>query len=142
MCQCGFAQPIYNAGFDYNESTMALAIQNTGTDNDWDIDLQEFAGVDLTVDLDAHRVEVDGQAVHLTATEFGLLKVLAECRGHALTRLEMIERGLGYSYEGLERTVDSHIRNLRRKLVDAGAPADSVETVFGVGYRLAGRGGS
>ena len=99
------------------------------------------AGV-LTVDLDARRVEVDGQAVHLTATEFGLLKVLAECRGHALTRLEMIERGLGYSYEGLERTVDSHIRNLRRKLADKGAPADSIETVFGVGYRLAGRGGS
>ncbi len=48
----------------------------------------------------------------------------------------MIEKGLGYSYEGLERTVDSHVRNLRRKLTEAGAPADLVETVFGVGYRL------
>jgi len=54
----------------------------------------------------------------------------------------MIERGLGYSYEGIERTVDSHVRNLRRKLTDAGAPADLVETVFGVGYRLAGGGSS
>ena len=48
----------------------------------------------------------------------------------------MIEQGLGYSYEGLDRTVDSHIRNLRQKLSDIGAPADLIETVFGVGYRL------
>ena len=92
---------------------------------------------ELMVDVDAHRVEVQGQTVHLTPTEFGLLQALAEHCGHALTRSEMIERGLGYSYEGLERTVDSHIRNLRRKLVDAGASADLIETVFGVGYRLA-----
>ena len=97
---------------------------------------------DLIVDMDTHRVEVRGQEVHLTPTEFGLLQALAEHHGHALTRLEMIEQGLGYSYEGIERTVDSHIRNLRRKLADAGAPADLVETVFGVGYRLTGGGGS
>jgi len=92
---------------------------------------------ELLIDVDAHRVEVHGQTVHLTPTEFGLVHALAEHRGHALTRLEMIERGLGYSYEGLERTVDSHIRNLRRKLAEAGASADLIETVFGVGYRLA-----
>ena len=92
---------------------------------------------EITVDVDAHRVEVRGQVVPLTPTEFGLLQALAEHIGHALTRSEMIERGLGYSYEGLERTVDSHIRNLRHKLSDAGAPADLIETVFGVGYRLA-----
>jgi two-component system alkaline phosphatase synthesis response regulator PhoP len=91
---------------------------------------------ELLIDVDAHRVEVQGQTVHLTPTEFGLLQALAEHNGHALTRLEMIEQGLGYSYEGIERTVDSHIRNLRRKLAEAGAPADLVETVFGVGYRL------
>ena len=91
---------------------------------------------ELMVDLDAHRVEVRGQTVHLTPTEFGLLLALAERCGHVMTRSEMIEQGLGYSYEGLERTVDSHIRNLRRKLSDAGASADIVETVFGVGYRL------
>jgi two-component system alkaline phosphatase synthesis response regulator PhoP len=92
---------------------------------------------DLMVDVDGHRVEIRGETVHLTPTEFGLLQALAEHRGQALTRLEMIEKGLGYSYEGIERTVDSHIRNLRRKLAEAGAPEDLVETVFGVGYRLA-----
>ncbi len=96
----------------------------------------------LLMDVDAHRVEVRGQEVHLTPTEFGLLQALAEHPGHALTRSEMIEYGLGYSYEGLERTVDSHIRNLRRKLDEAGAPENLIETVFGVGYRLARGGGS
>jgi two-component system alkaline phosphatase synthesis response regulator PhoP len=96
----------------------------------------------LMIDVDGHRVEVEGQAVPLTPTEFGLLRALAEHRGQALTRLEMIEKGLGYSYEGIERTVDSHIRNLRRKLAEAGAADDLVETVFGVGYRLTGGVGS
>ena len=92
---------------------------------------------DLMIDVDAHRAEVRGRVVRLTPTEFGLLQALAEHCGHALTRSEMIEQGLGYSYEGIERTVDSHIRNLRRKLAEAGASADPIETVFGVGYRLA-----
>jgi two-component system alkaline phosphatase synthesis response regulator PhoP len=92
----------------------------------------------LTIDLDAHCVEVSGQTVKLTPTEFGLLQALAEQPGNALTRLELIERGLGYSYEGLERTVDSHIKNLRRKLDAAGTTEDLIETVFGVGYRLRG----
>jgi DNA-binding response OmpR family regulator len=91
---------------------------------------------DLLMDLDARRVDVGGQPVKLTPTEFGLLQALAEHPDHALTRLELIEKGLGYSYEGLERTVDSHIKNLRRKLVEAGAADDLIETVFGVGYRL------
>jgi two-component system alkaline phosphatase synthesis response regulator PhoP len=91
----------------------------------------------VTVDLDRHQAEVAGQAVHLTPTEFALLKALAEQPGHALTRQELIERALGYSYEGMERTVDSHIKNLRRRLDEAGGAANLVETVFGVGYRLA-----
>jgi two-component system alkaline phosphatase synthesis response regulator PhoP len=91
----------------------------------------------LSIDLDRHQVQVDGQPVHLTPTEFALLRALAEQPGHALTRAEMIEKGLGYSYEGLERTVDSHVKNLRRKLDEVGEAACLVETVFGVGYRLA-----
>ena len=90
----------------------------------------------LLLDLDVHRAEVNGQEVKLTPTEFSLLQALAEHPGHALTRQELIEGGLGYSYEALERTVDSHIKNLRRKLATAGAPEDLVETVFGIGYRL------
>ncbi|MBC7260674.1 MAG: response regulator transcription factor [Chloroflexi bacterium] len=93
----------------------------------------------LRIDVDRHEVEVNGQPVRLTPTEFSLLRTLAEHPGYALTRLELIEKGLGYSYEGLDRTVDSHIKNLRRKLDQAGSPglgAELIETVFGVGYRL------
>ena len=87
----------------------------------------------VTLDLDRHQVEVEGKPVHLTRTEFSLLRTLAEQPGRALSRAEMIEEGLGYSYEGLDRTVDSHIKNLRRKFDDAGGAAHLVETVFGVG---------
>ena len=90
---------------------------------------------ELVIDADSYRVEVEDRPVHLTPTEFGLLRALAENPGHTLTRLELIEKGLGYSYEGLERTVDSHIKNLRRKLEESGG-TDLIETVFGVGYRL------
>jgi len=91
----------------------------------------------LLMDLDRHEVLLDGQPVDLTPTEFELLRAFMENPGYAFTRSEMIEKSLGYSYEGLERTVDSHIKNLRRKLDQAGQAAHLVETVFGVGYRLA-----
>jgi two-component system alkaline phosphatase synthesis response regulator PhoP len=92
---------------------------------------------ELIIDLDRHQAEVGGQPLRLTPTEFALLRALAEQPGHALTRTEMIERGLGYNYDGLDRTVDSHVKNLRRKLDETGQVSDLVETVFGVGYRLA-----
>lgn len=91
----------------------------------------------LTIDLDRYQAEVGDRPVHLTPTEFALLRALAEQPGHALTRTEMIERGLGYNYDGLDRTVDSHVKNLRRKLDETGEAACLIETVFGIGYRLA-----
>jgi len=90
----------------------------------------------LTVDLDQHLVTVAGESINLTPTEFSLLQALAQHPGHTLTRLELIEVALGYSYEGMERTVDTHIKNLRKKITQAGAPKDLIQTVFGVGYRL------
>ena len=63
---------------------------------------------------------------------------MMEQRGHAFTRLELVEKGLGYSYEGLERTIDSHIKNLRRKIEPNPSHPTYIETVYGVGYRLKG----
>ena len=97
---------------------------------------------EVTIDLDRHQVTVGGVEVHLTRTEFSLLQALAEHPGRPLTRLEMIEKGLGYRYEGMDRTVDSHIKNLRRKLDEAGGAAHQVETIFGIGYRLVAEGHS
>lgn len=91
----------------------------------------------VVLDLDRREVRVGERAAHLTPTELGLLWALIKQPGRVLSRLEMIENGLGHGYEGSERTVDSHIKNLRRKLARAGVLKDPIETIFGIGYRLA-----
>jgi two-component system alkaline phosphatase synthesis response regulator PhoP len=93
---------------------------------------------DLLMDLDRHEMMVDGQPVELTPTEFDLLRTLIENPGYAFTRMELIEQGLGYEYEGLERTLDSHIKNLRRKIEPDPSQPTYIQTVYGVGYRLVG----
>ena len=92
----------------------------------------------LRMDLDRHIVTLDSHPIELTPTEFNLLKVMMEQRGHAFTRMELVERGLGYNFEGLDRTVDSHIKNLRRKIEPNPSQPNYIETVYGVGYRLKG----
>lgn len=92
----------------------------------------------LLVDIDRHEVQMNGQPVELTPTEFDLLRTLIENPGHALTRTALIEQGLGFTYDGLERTLDSHIRNLRRKIEPDPANPVYIRTVFGVGYRMVG----
>lgn len=94
----------------------------------------------LRIDLDRHEVLLDGEALELTPTEFDLLKTLVEHPGQVFTRLKLIENALGYGYEGMERTIDAHIKNLRKKLqVSADSPI-YIETVYGIGYRLRGEG--
>ncbi len=85
----------------------------------------------VRLDVDRHALEVAGSLVDVTPTEFELLRALMENPDHAFTRGELIEQALGYGYEGLERTLDSHIKNLRKKI-----GPDHIETVFGVGYRF------
>lgn len=87
----------------------------------------------IRLDADAHRLEVRGKEVPLTATEFRLLRVLLERAGRVQTRTTLLADVWGYSQEVDSRTVDTHIRRLRRKL---GAEAQRIETVIGVGYRL------
>jgi two-component system alkaline phosphatase synthesis response regulator PhoP len=93
---------------------------------------------DLMMDLDRHEVMISGRPVDLTATEFNLLKVFMENPGYVFTRSELIEQAMGYEYEGSERTLDSHMRNLRRKIEPNPKQATYIQTVYGVGYRLVG----
>ena len=93
---------------------------------------------DLLMDLDRHEVMLDGQPVELTTTEFNLLKTLLENPGYAFTRSELIEQALGYEYEGSERTLDSHMKNLRRKIEPDPKQPCYIHTVYGVGYRMVG----
>ena len=93
---------------------------------------------EITLDPAAHQVTVQGRPLALTPSEFAILHLLMRHPGRAFTRTQIVEQALGYEYTGLERTVDSHIKNLRRKLEpDPSRPRWS-ETVFGVGYRFAG----
>ncbi len=91
----------------------------------------------LEMDVRRRDVRVDGRPVELTPTEFSLLQVLMEQAGYVLTRGELTRRALGVDFEGVERTLDSHIRNLRQKIEPDPANPTYVQTVYGVGYRLA-----
>ena len=90
----------------------------------------------LRLDLERHVAAIDDRPLDLTPTEFDLLRVLMQNPERAFTRGELIEKTVGYGYEGLERTVDSHIKNLRKKIEADPAKPEYLETVFGVGYRL------
>jgi two-component system alkaline phosphatase synthesis response regulator PhoP len=92
----------------------------------------------LMMDMNRHEVLQAGQPVDLTTTEFSLLKTLLLNPGYAFTRSELIEQALGYEYEGLERTLDSHIKNLRRKIEPDFKKPIYVQTVYGIGYRIVG----
>lgn len=90
----------------------------------------------LAIDEAAHRVSVNGQAIELTPTEWGVLLALAAQPGRVCSRYELINQVRGYEFEGYERTVDSHVKNLRRKIETNPTNPVIVQTVTGVGYRL------
>ena len=87
----------------------------------------------VTIDRVKHRVSVDGEPIDLTPSEFRLLDTLIRQPGRAFDRSELIDSALGEDTLVLERTIDVHVRSLRKKL---GARSDSIETVRGVGYRF------
>lgn len=90
----------------------------------------------LSLDNDAHVVTLKGNPIELTPTEFDLLKAFMQNTGRVMTRLQLIDTALGYSYDGFERTVDAHIKNLRQKIeADPGKPS-YIQTVYGVGYKF------
>jgi DNA-binding response OmpR family regulator len=95
-------------------------------------DVIEAAGI--TLDRTRREVRVGEMPVAVTPTEYRLLDALARAGGRTFTRQELVERALGEEYDGLDRTVDVHIMNLRRKLGEAGK---AIVTVFGIGYKFA-----
>jgi len=88
----------------------------------------------LYMDLDRHIVTHAGNEIDLTPTEFDLLRTLMQNPGYVFARDELLEQAVGYTFEGLGRTLDSHIKNLRRKIGAGGQ--QYIQTVYGVGYRL------
>ncbi len=90
----------------------------------------------LVVNIAGHQATLAGRMLDLTPTEFDLLVVLLQTPGRAFTRLELLDRVQGDAYEGYERTIDAHVKNLRAKLGDDPRHPHYIETVFGVGYKL------
>lgn len=91
----------------------------------------------LCLNLERRELHVDGSPVELTPTEFNLLHILLESPGHTFTREELLEKALGYAYEGMGRTLDTHIKNLRQKIEPDPKNPAYIQTVYSVGYRLA-----
>jgi two-component system, OmpR family, alkaline phosphatase synthesis response regulator PhoP len=91
----------------------------------------------MTIDPERFEITCHGKAVPVTATEFRILFALGESAGRVLTRQQLLDRAFDMAYEGYDRTVDAHIKNIRRKLADAsGNKGCNIATVQGVGYKL------
>jgi two-component system alkaline phosphatase synthesis response regulator PhoP len=91
---------------------------------------------DLRIDLDQHTVIVSDRQIELTPTEFDILVVLARQPKRVFTRLQIMEQAQGDAFEGYERTIDAHIKNIRLKLESNPKKPAYIHTVFGVGYKL------
>ncbi len=90
----------------------------------------------LSIDMAGHKAFLEGDELDLTASEFKLLTTLSRYPGRVYSRMELVEKVLGYDFEGYERTIDSHVKNLRAKLDDDPRDPTFIYTVHGVGYRF------
>ncbi len=107
-------------------------LRRTGTRSGGKTDRISLAGGRLTIDALRHEVALEGREVELTPLEFALLLALARAPGRAFSRAQLVGAVYDTDYEGYERNIDVHIKNLRRKL----SGCDCIKTVFGVGYKL------
>ncbi len=101
------------------------------------VDTQKIIKIDdLEIDQESHTVNQTGETLDLTPTEFDLLSTMVIQPGRAFSRLQLLEAIQGMAYEGYERSIDAHIKNLRAKLGDDSKSPRYIETVFGIGYRF------
>jgi DNA-binding response OmpR family regulator len=112
-------------------------LRRAQAENEPQADVLERAGGRLFIDGARRRVTLDGSVVELTESEFRLLRTLARFPGRVYSRFELIEKVQGYDFEGYERTVDAHVKNVRRKLGDDARAPHLIRTVYGRGYAFA-----
>ncbi|MDJ0663362.1 MAG: response regulator transcription factor [Acidimicrobiia bacterium] len=108
-------------------------LRRAGNHNETTDEIVRFA--DLELDRARRSVTVAGRFVELTAAEFDVLILLAASPGLVFTRLQLLEAVMGFDYRGMERTIDAHVKNLRRKLGDDARNPRYIATVVGVGYK-------
>lgn len=92
----------------------------------------------LKVDLDRHEVQLDGKLLQLTLTEFKILTSLAENHGMVLSRNQIVNSVQGFDFEGYDRTIDAHVKNLRHKVEKDSKSPEFIQTVYGIGYKFIG----
>jgi len=101
------------------------------------MEVERIAAAGLQIDLKTRELTVDGEIVELTPTEFDLLVYLARHPGQVFTRLQLLREVQGYTYDSFARTIDTHVKNLRRKIESDPKNPRYILTVHGVGYRFA-----
>jgi len=97
---------------------------------------RRLAAGPLVLDENTRQVTVGGKALNLTPSEFGLLAVLMASPDRVFSRSELLDKVLGYQFDGYDRTVDSHIKNLRKKIAEILPEKEIILTIYGVGYKL------
>lgn len=100
--------------------------------------IASFNNGSLVLNSLRHQISTDGLPVSVTPTEFKLLLTLASSPGRTFTRDELVSRALGYQFEGYDRSIDAHIKNLRQKIEKDPRTPEYLKTVYGVGYLFAG----
>ncbi len=95
-----------------------------------------FGGGEIVIDEERHEVNHWGELVGLSPTEWGIIQALSRTPGRVYSRYELVNAVRGHEWEGYERVIDSHVKNLRHKLEEDAANSRIIETVLGVGYRL------
>ncbi len=101
-------------------------------------DILEFNGNDLLIDIPKHIVKKGGEVINLTPNEFKVLLTLAQNPQKVFTRSQLVSLAFGYDFEGYDRTVDTHIKNLRQKIEDDVKEPRYIVTVYGIGYKFEG----
>ncbi|MEM7797939.1 MAG: response regulator transcription factor [Chloroflexota bacterium] len=109
--------------FNQGDSSLALNVYRAGS---------------LKLDIEKHILTIGERETELTRIEFKLLHLFMANAGHTLARDELLEKGLGYSYSGMGRALDTHIRNLRKKIEQDPDNPTYIQTVYGIGYRFSG----
>jgi DNA-binding response OmpR family regulator len=97
-----------------------------------------FNNGSLVIDYEKRIVKLDGEEIYLTPNEFDILYVLASNKGSVLSREKLIDKTMGFDFEGFDRTIDVHIKNLRKKIEEDSRHPKYILTVFGVGYKFGG----
>lgn len=120
-------------------SRVKAVLRRSGREEVAGASVLSFNGGALILDAHSYQVVRDGAPASLTPTEFKVLLTLASTPQKVFTREELVEKALGYSFEGYERSVDVHVKNIRQKIADTPRDPTFIQTIYGVGYRFGGK---